>query len=456
MQTFERTSEFDAPVSALRALHDRPLAFERMQPPWDALTPSAPTTALRAGDELSFATNFGPIPLSWRAKIVSKGDDGFVDEQLTGPFASWRHTHIFESLGATRCRLTDRIEYALPRVPLANAIAGETVRQRLARTFRFRHATVGHDLALGIALDAQPHTVLVTGASGLIGSQVLPLLSTMGHRVVRAVRRAARGDDEATWDVASGAVTLAPGTRIDAVLHLAGENIAGARLTPAQRARVRDSRIGATQRLIVGLVPHAPRTFVCASAVGFYGDGGDASLSESAPQGAGFLAEVSGEWEAAAHTASAHGMRVVCARIGIVLSPQGGALAKVLPVFAAGAGGVLADGAFYQPHVSVDDVGGMLVRMLLDARASGAVNAVSCEAVTNREFTRVLGAVLKRPTMIPVPRALLRLALGAIVDEGLLASARVQPTALAALGHTFRHKTTADALAHVLGLDPLP
>ncbi len=294
--------------------------------------------------------------------------------------------------------------------------------------------------------------VLLTGSSGLIGSALAPALSGDGHRVRRLRRAASTAAGATSWNPADGAFAAGALDGIDAVVHLAGENIAGGRWTAARKARIRDSRVDGTRRLSEALaaLDTPPRVLVAASAIGFYGDRGDALLDESAAPGTGFLPEVSRSWEAAAAPAREAGIRVVHLRIGVVLSPAGGALAQMLLPFRLGVGGVLGSGDQYMSWIALDDVVGVVRHALPDESLSGPVNTVAPQAVTNREFTRTLGKVLRRPTILPAPAFALRVALGEMADALLLASTRVDPAALRATTFEFRHPQLDGALRQLL------
>ncbi len=254
------------------------------------------------------------------------------------------------------------------------------------------------------------------------------------------------------WDPAAGRVDAGGLEGLDAVVHLAGESIAGGRWTAARRDRIRRSRIDATALLAGTLARLArpPRVFVCASAVGYYGDRGDEVLHEDSGSGAGFLADLCRDWEAAASPARAAGIRVVYARSGTVLSTAGGMLPRVLPLFRLGLGGVLGSGAQYLSWIALADHIGALQYLLGADGIAGPVNLVAPHAVTNREFTRALGRALRRPTPLPVPAAALRLAFGRLADEALLASTRVEPARLLASGYRFRYPDLGAALAALL------
>src|SRR5947207_4913333 len=293
--------------------------------------------------------------------------------------------------------------------------------------------------------------LLLTGSSGLIGSALMPALRVDGHTIVRLVR-GSPGRDAARWNPDEGVIDRGALADVDAVIHLAGESIASGRWTPARKARILDSRVQGTGLLAHALstLEHKPRIFLSASAVGFYGDRGDAVLDETSPQGRGFLADVCADWEDATRPAADAGIRVVTMRTGVVLSGAGGALQKILTPFRLGVGGVLGAGTQYMSWIAVDDVVGAIQHLLVAAPGAGPINLVAPNPVTNRAFTKTLGNVLSRPTLLGVPGFALRLALGEMADEMVLTSTRAHPALLLASGYRFRYPDLEDALRHVL------
>ena len=294
--------------------------------------------------------------------------------------------------------------------------------------------------------------VLMTGSNGLIGSALMPFLGRGGHQVRRLLRTESRESDTTLWDPANG--TFAPGTfeGIDAVVHLAGEGIAGGRWTEGRKRSIRDSRVVGTRHLCEALagLETPPSVLVAASAIGFYGDRGDELLDESALQGSGFLPNVCRAWEASVVPARTSGIRVVHLRLGIVLSPRGGALAKMLTPFTLGAGGVLGSGDQYMSWIGLEDLTRIIEYAIEQPAIQGAVNAVAPTPVTNAEFTRTLGHVLRRPTIFPVPGFGVRLLFGEMGDALLLGSTRVVPPRLSATGFTFEHADLDRALRAAL------
>jgi hypothetical protein len=294
--------------------------------------------------------------------------------------------------------------------------------------------------------------VAVTGSSGLIGSALVPALRAAGHDVRRIVRRPSQASDEVQWDPAAGTIDVAALTGVDAAVHLAGEGIGERRWTAEQKRRIRESRTKGTSLLATTLAALDPRPSVLlsGSAVGIYGDGGETELTESSPRGTGFLADVVAEWEAAARPAVEAGIRTVYLRSGVVLSPKGGAMKKVLPLFKLGLGGPIGRGRQWLPWISIDDEVGAMIH-LLTADVDGPVNLVSPQQVRYRDYARALGRALRRPAFVPTPMLGPRLLLGRELADALLGdSQRVEPARLTASGYTFRHEDLDDALQSML------
>ncbi len=350
--------------------------------------------------------------------------------------------------------LDDHIHYTEPFGSLGRLLLGPMIQRSIERTFGYRHRVTAADLSAhrrtqGIA----PMNVLVTGATGLVGSTIVPFLTTGGHQVLRLVRQSTGRDDEVVWNPDAGTIDSKKLNGLDAVVHLAGENIASGRWTAAKKARIRDSRINGTGLLCQTLaqLTKPPKVLVCASAIGYYGDRGDQEMFESSSPGTSFLCDVCRDWEHATDSARLAGIRVVNLRIGVVLTPRGGALEKMLLPFKLCAGGNVGHGRQYWSWIAIDDVVGAIHHALTTGGLFGPVNAVAPEPVTNAVFTKTLGRVLRRPTIIPMPAFAAKLALGEMADELLLASTRVIPRRLTETGYQFRCPTLEVALRHVLG-----
>jgi uncharacterized protein (TIGR01777 family) len=300
----------------------------------------------------------------------------------------------------------------------------------------------------GAASDTK--TVAIAGSSGLVGSALTVALRSADHRVVRLVRRKPANRDEMRWNPDSGELDPAVLDGVDAVVNLCGVGIGDKRWSGAYKQVLRDSRIDPTEVISVAVVEAGVPVLINASAVGYYGDTGSRIADESAPAGSGFLAQLCVDWEAATAPARDAGTRVVLARTGLVLSPNGGLLSKLKPLFALGLGGRLAGGHQYMPWISLEDE----IRALLFAintPLSGPVNLTGPAPVTNAEFTAALGRALKRPAPWLVPGFALRTLLGEFAEEGLLGGQRAIPAALERGGFAFHHHTIGEALSYAIG-----
>ncbi len=293
--------------------------------------------------------------------------------------------------------------------------------------------------------------IAVTGASGLIGSALVPALRAEGHQVLRLVRGQASAPDERRWDPIAGRLDPADLEGVAAVVHLAGAGVGDHRWTPTYRRTLIDSRVQGTGTVARALADvGGPSVLISSSAIGFYGDTGDTVVDESSPSRPGFLAELCRDWEAATAPAATQGVRVALVRTGIVLSWSGGALGRQLPIFRAGLGAPLGSGRQWVSWVSLVDTVAA-IQHCLTSPVQGPVNVVSPAPVTNREFTKAMGRVLHRPTLpVAVPGWVLRAALGGFAVEGVLAGQRVTPAALLATGFAFEHRTIDSALRAAL------
>jgi uncharacterized protein len=444
------------PVSAADAFawHERPGAFERLAPPWEQIKVIAKQGGIENGASLTIKQAVGPVWLTMEAEHFGYvPNHEFNDRLVRGPFKSWEHRHKFVDVeapasGRAGSLLSDTIEYILPGGPLGKILGESGVKKKLSRIFTYRHAVTAADLALWRRGAAAPRLrVLVSGSTGLVGRSLCALLTTQGHTVIRLVRREPMAPDEVVVD------RLADAGALDAVVHLAGENVASGRWTSSVRHRILESRVEGTRNLVaaLGRLRGRPKVFIGASATGFYGDRGQEMCDESTPVGRGFLSEVCQAWEGETQNAEKLGMRTVSLRTGIVLSPAGGALKKLLPIFRLGLGGPIGTGRMAMSWISLDDLTGCITQALTDESLSGPVNAVAPEPVTNAEFTRTLARVLHRPAVLPVPAPMLQAVFGEMANETLLASTRVEPARLKAAGYEFRHRSLTSALRHVLG-----
>ena len=293
---------------------------------------------------------------------------------------------------------------------------------------------------------------MITGASGLIGRALQLSFAEKGYELLLASRGEPKAVNEIQWSVEEGFAEPERLEGIDAVVHLAGENVSGLRWTDEKKEAIRDSRVLGTRSIVDTLskLKKRPKILVSASAIGFYGERGDEEVNESATSGHGFLADVAKEWEAEARRAEDAGIRTVLLRTGIVLSKNGGALGTMLTPFKMGVGGVVGSGKQWMSWISLDDQVALINFVIENESIRGAVNAVSPSAVTNAEFTKTMGEVLYRPTFIPLPEFAVSMLMGEMGDALLLTSTKAIPKRLQDAGFEFKYPSLKEALEHAV------
>jgi hypothetical protein len=430
--------------------HERPGSVARLIPAWAGIRCLDPRARLALGDRaiLEIEEWIGRRRMEIACVEQTLGRSLRL-EQTSGPFAAWSLQRELESDGAEGCRIRDRVEVR------AGPLGRHRMVSKIRALLRGGYARLEHDLAAHARCGGEPWRILLTGASGLVGSALAPFLTTGGHRVERLVRGAPRAAGEIGWDPLAGTLDRERLEGVDAVVHLAGESVGGGRWSAARKEAIRSSRVRGTRTLCEGLarLRAPPRVLVSASASGFYGNRGEEPLTESSAPGEGFLAEVCGEWEAATLPAEEAGVRVVRLRIGLVLSPEGGALAAMLPAFRLGVGGRVGSGEQFLSWIAIEDLLAVIHQSLIDEQLRGPVNATSPSPIAQGEFARTLARVLRRPALLPVPAFAVRLALGEMGEALLLEGARVLPRKLLDTGFEFSTPDLEPALRLVLGKD---
>lgn len=455
-QSFVRRTHVDASADEVFRWHTRPGAFERLVPPWSSIRVLNRTDGIGNGARIVLRVRKGPVALPW---ILDHHDciEGrqFRDVQVSGPFQRWEHIHRFEPDGDHACYLQDRIEYDLPFGTAGHLVANSYVKNELERCFVYRHRIIKNDIRIHAAHSGQPRLrILVTGASGFIGSSLIPFLTTGGHEVISLTRGPRIGiQNTIPWEPDTGRIHPAALEGFDAVIHLAGESLNTLRWSNEKKKRIRDSRGLGTRLLCETLarLNRPPKVLLSASAIGFYGDRGGEILHEESDSGAGFLASVCRDWEAATKPAADAGIRVVNLRMGIVLSAAGGMLARLSAPFYMGLGGTFGSGWQYMSWIAIDDAVGAIHHALMTDKLSGPINAVGPYVAFNRDFTKTFGRVIERPAVCHVPAFAARALMGEVADEMILASARVEPRRLLDSGYVFLYPELEGALRHVLG-----
>lgn len=436
------------------AWHERVGAFVRFAPPWVRTEVRHRSGGIREGGRLEMVQYVGPVPLHWHVRHEDFiPDRQFCDVATRSPFRAWRHVHRVESRGETACEWIDEIECALWGGSLAQTLLAGRVRRELDRLFAYRHARLQADLER--AAGGASGRMVLAGSSGLVGSALAALLSTQGYDVVRLVRRAPRAPDERFWDPRRSETLDAVLSGARAVVNLGGAGIADRRWSESRKDELRASRLVGTRALVQAMhrIADRPATFLSASAIGLYGTHPVGLVDEGAGAGRGFLAELTREWEQEAVAAESAGVRTVLLRTGIVLSPRGGALARLLPLFRCGLGGPIGDGTRGMSWISLEDEIAAIAHLLRRSDARGAYNLVAPHPVSSADFARALGRTLGRPAFLPVPVAALRAVFGVMAEETLLASQWVRPTRLLESGFSFQHPTLPEALRDLLGVN---
>lgn len=457
MPEFRRRTTLDASPDEVYAWHERPGVFERLTPPWEHVRVTRPGDA-RTGSRVAIQVKRGPVEFAWEfARRDIEPGRQFVDEQVKGPFRRWIHTHRFLPAEGGGCVLEDVVEWDPPLGAAGDALTGPLVDRDLERAIGFAHRRLAHDLALHARHASRPRlTVAVTGASGLIGSALTHLLTTGGHRVIPMVRRQEEaGADAIYWNVARQEIDAQRLVGVDAVVHLAGEPISAVRWTAAKKQAIRESRVRGTELLARTLaeLDDGPAALLMASGLDYFGDRGEEIVTERSGPGRGFLAETCAQWESAARRAEGAGLRVVKVRNALVVSGAGGAIPLMSRAFKAGLGGRVGSGRQYLSWIDLDDVTGVFYHALMDTSIRGVLLGAAPHPVPNATFADVLGRVLHRPTLLPVPAFAVRAGLGEMGVELLLHGQRARPEATLATGYRFRYENLEDSLRHQLGRD---
>ncbi|MCY4572246.1 MAG: TIGR01777 family oxidoreductase, partial [Gemmatimonadetes bacterium] len=433
----------------------RPGALERLLPPWEDVRVVSREGGIADGGIVGIRAKRGPISAVMKLRHTAFEEDRFFrDEQVSGPMESWVHSHEFEPAGSGATLLRDRIEWKPPGGAAGQIFARGVIQTELGRFFAFRGRRIAQDLARHGAYPGPRLKVAVTGASGLIGSALCHFLTTGGHEVLPLVRRKPdRDKGEISWDPMERRIERERLEGVDAVAHLAGESLTGERWTPAKKRKIWRSRVEGTRFLVETLkgLRRPPRVLVSSSAIGFYGDRGAERLTEESGPGKGFLADLCREWEAEAGAARRSGIRVVSLRTGLVLSPEGGALGTMLLPFKMGIGGRLGTGRQYVSWIDHDDLVGLIFHAITTPSLRGPVNATAPHPVPNATFTSILGRVLKRPTLLPVPSLAVKGMFGEMGKILLLEGARVLPEAASRSGFRFDFEGLEESLAYQLG-----
>ena len=446
-------SAFPCAAQELFSWHERPGALNRLTPPWEQVE-LLEHSGITDGSTAKIKVTVGPIPIVWTLKHSEyQRDLRFVDTQIKGPFKSWRHEHDFQSTAPLSTTLRDTITFSLPAGVCGRVLGSNFVHKKLSSLFAYRHRTLLTDLEHH--RHKPKRRILVSGSHGLIGRELVPFLTSGDHTVIKLVRSTPASPHDIEWNPRSGKIPHAAQLEgCDAVVHLAGEPIAARRWSTQQKEKILTSRTEGTATLCRALaaLTRPPRVLVVASGVNYYGTTRQEILTEESAPGESFLANVCRQWEAACEPAREAGIRVVNLRFGVVLSPRGGALEKLLLPVRFQLGGPAGDGTQMMSWISLRDVVYLIYHSIFTESLSGPVNAVAPTPATNEEFMTQLGNVLNRATFVRAPKAALIAAYGELAQETIFANLHVKSSAqLEKTGFTFLDTDLKDAFRHMLG-----
>ncbi len=449
-----KRTKINAPIQRLFAWHERNGAVLRLTPPWAPLKMIARSgDGVQKGVKVIFKLSLFKIPMAWEAEHFDYQENKvFKDRQVKGPFSKWEHTHRFYPDGRHGSIMEDKVEFKLPFGWLSRPFYG-VAKKEFERMFAYRHRVLKYDLEHHVNR-TEKKRILVSGAGGTIGSMLIPFLQTCGHEVIRLVRK---NNDlspgEYFWDPYKGILDLEAVGPIDAVINLNGVDISRGRWTERQKKRIIDSRIIPTRLLVDKMkdLDPKPEVFISSSAIGFYGEGNTAVLTETSNMGNCFISNVCRQWETASADAQKVGIRTVQLRIGVVLTPSGGALARMELPFKVGCGVRLAHGGQYMSWISMDDALSGILHILSNDKIQGPVNLTAPNPITNKDFSNTLAKVFSKRVFFTLPRFIALVLWGEMGKETLLTSALVRPEKLLENGFLFQHETLFPALKDLLG-----
>ena len=453
MTVLEFVGEVPGTTQEVFRWHENPGAFDRLPPPWESIEVLQAVDSLRNGSKGVLRMKVGPIPITWKTEHTDYTPPSlFVDKQTQGPFKSWTHYHHFEPLSDTTTKILDEIHYEAPLSFFSNTF----VQKKLHRLFRYRHQQCRIDLQRHQEFASKPKLrIAITGASGLVGKQLVCFLSTGGHEILQLVRRPALAANEISWNPDEATLEADKLEGVDAVIHLAGANVGASRWTKSRKELLRSSRINSTSLLATTLskLKNPPKTFISMSGSGHYGyQDYDTAFNESHPPADDFLARLTVDWEANTAPASDAGIRTVMFRTPVVLTARGGALTKMLPPFLMGAGGKIGSGKQPMSWIALDDLLGIFLFALHKESLSGPLNIGASHIPTNLEFTKTLGKVLKRPTIAPLPAFVVKTLFGEMGESLLLGGQKLDSSRLLDSGFKFAWPDLEVTLRHELGL----
>ena len=457
---FVHKAKFDANKKQIWDWYNSDGAFRRIMPEWEGIQPIN-AGRLVDGDETIFKVKMGPLRQKWVARHHSVvPGESFADRMIKGPFGAWNHHHEFESRTGEVTSVIDNVEYKLPLHIFTGWSAGFTVLPRMKQMFEFRSVRVANDLKQIQATAKLPRQrILVSGSTGMIGLQLCAFLEAAGHDVHRLLRPSTKlpSDVDSSkvvkWNDLTGEILEGDMNGFDSIIHLAGAGIGDKRWSKKRLKLIRDSRIIPTGNLakIVAGLEKPPKKILCSSAIGFYGNRGTEVLDENSSAGNDMLSELCRDWENASNAAKDAGINVIHLRTGIVMSPLGGALAKLLLPAKMGAGGPVGGGKQMQSWISLDDEIYAIHHLMMKEDSEGVYNLTAPNPVSQKQFAKTLGKVLRRPAFAPLPGFVIKILFGQMGKKLVLEGQDVRPNRLLESGYEFTHSELESCLRSCLG-----
>ena len=460
MPIYEHTATFPFSRETVWNWHARPGAVRRIMPEWEGIRPLE-VGGIKDGAVTTFRMSIGIVPQKWKAKHHSyiEGEQ-FCDNMIKGPFARWNHTHKFLENGTDEMKIQDTIDWKLPFHFFTRIGAPIMVMPRVHQMFKHRSRRILADLKRQeMFKDAPRKRILISGSTGLIGTQLGAFLETDGHDVHRLLRPSTKlhaDQDPAKvvkWNDHTGEILEGSLENFDVVIHLAGAGIGDKRWSKKRKNLIAESREIPGRNLSNALaeLSSPPSLFMCASAIGFYDNRGDEDLDETSSIGNGFLAKICKKWEDAMKPASDAGIRTIIMRNGIVTTASGGMLQQILLPAKLGGMGPIGGGRQWQSWISFDDCIYAMHYLMNHEDASGVFNMTSPNPVTQKQYAKTLGKVLRRPAFAPVPGFVMKILFGELGKSLILDGQKVHPKRLLELGFEFEHETLESALRDTLG-----
>ena len=457
---FVHKAKFDANKKQIWDWYNSDGAFRRIMPEWEGIQPIN-AGRLVDGDETIFKVKMGPLRQKWVARHHSVvPGESFADRMIKGPFGAWNHHHEFESSSGQMTSVIDNVEYKLPLHIFTGWSAGFTVLPRMKQMFEFRSVRVANDLKqIQATAKLSRQRILVSGSTGMIGLQLCAFLEAAGHDVHRLLRPSTKlpSDVDSSkvvkWNDLTGEILEGDMNGFDSIIHLAGAGIGDKRWSKKRLKLIRDSRIIPTENLakIVAGLENPPKKMLCSSAIGFYGNRGTEVLDENSSAGNDMLSDLCKDWENASNAAKDAGINVIHLRTGIVMSPLGGALAKLLLPAKMGAGGPVGGGKQMQSWISLDDEIYAIHHLMMKEDSEGVYNLTAPNPVSQKQFAKTLGKVLRRPAFAPLPGFVIKILFGQMGKKLVLEGQDVRPNRLLESGYEFTHSELESCLRSCLG-----